>query len=161
MDFGTAEQLRKSGRTMLGTKRGEAKKVYVMSALDVLTDWGIITEIQKHYGQAYWRLMETAFPSLAIANSTIYGEAVIDAEEMSFEGTMTAQEGAMTEIYIILNGLLLRRYQDAIRACCRAAEECPVTTLVQVYGENTIASAFEALERFHPVASREFEDRAK
>lgn len=158
-DFGTPEQLKKTGRTLLGDKRGEVKKVYVMSVMDVLVDWSVITEVQKNYGEAYWRLMETALPFLSADISSIYGDIVPDPEEASMEGNITAQEGAMTEIWIILNGMLLMEYKHALRACCRSADECPVTTIVQAFGMNVIESAFEALERWHPVASREFEER--
>lgn len=159
MDLGTAEQLRKPGRTMLGTKRGEVKKVYVISVLDVLADWGIITEIQKNYGEAYWRLKEMSLQFLAIAPAKIYGEAIADHSEWQETVSHEVIKGASTEIWLILNKMLLPHYREALKACCYSVHDCPPVRVVQVFGENTIVSAFEALERFHPLAARELDGK--
>lgn len=158
-DFGTPEQLKKTGRTLLGDKRGEVKKVYVMSVMDVLVDWGIITEIQHSHGKAYWSLMETSFLQLATHLPRTYRDCITESQEGHEAVTMDVMQGVSTEIWLILNKMLIPRYRDALKACCRSETECPAVRIVQAFGENTITSAFEALERFHPLAGRELEGK--
>jgi hypothetical protein len=159
-DFGTSEQIAKGDRIMLGDERGGVKKTYAKSMLDVLVDNDIINDVQKQYGEAYWRMKEIAFPMLAIVNNPIYDALVHMPEiESRMEDLSVSEDGAITEIYIILNGKLIPPYQMVLNACCVQVIECMPLVVIQACGENLIRQAFEALERLHPVASREFENR--
>lgn len=158
-DYGTKEQIQKGGRILLGDERGGVRKAYARNMLDVLRDNDIITDAQKDYGLTYWRMKETAFSFLSITTNPIYGDSLTPEDTACIDSPEKSVDGAMTEIWMILAGALLKRHRDVLNACCHTVIECSPLLIIQTCGENLLRQVFEELESKLPLASRQFEAR--
>jgi hypothetical protein len=125
-----------------------------LSYFDVLLDNGTITKPQYEYGRKYWSVRDVAHSEQDIKTGMLKYESDYDQEEMITEDE-NAEEGMSALIYLELVKRLYKADNDLLGVCCQTLTADDFTNrmaIFRAFGEIALIQAFQALERFMPLA---------